>query len=254
MKRKNILAIGNSFSQDAVYYLHEVAKAGGVNVKIVNLYIGGCPLEKHWQNIESGESAYEYELNGRAAGRIVSVRDAVNEEKWDYIITQQASHDSGWQDTYSPFLGLIKNYINTSAPEAELLLHQTWAYETDSTHNSFIRYNRSQKEMYERLGRAYKKAAEEHGLRLIPSGDMIQKMRKIEPFVYENGGMSLCRDGFHMSYIYGRYIIAAVWAKFLLNINMTENDYVPETDLAPLETADINVVDIIKKNVDEFIK
>ena len=37
-----ILAIGNSFSQDATAYLHRMAEAGGMETKIVNLFIPGC--------------------------------------------------------------------------------------------------------------------------------------------------------------------------------------------------------------------
>ena len=46
-----ILAIGNSFSEDATTYLHQIGEAAGVKNQIVNLYIGGCPLETHWENI-----------------------------------------------------------------------------------------------------------------------------------------------------------------------------------------------------------
>ena len=31
-----ILAIGNSFSEDSTYYLHQIAAADGVDVKVVN--------------------------------------------------------------------------------------------------------------------------------------------------------------------------------------------------------------------------
>ena len=53
-----ILAIGNSFSQDATHYLHQIAEADGVETKVVNLYIGGCSLERHWQNIVTGAADY----------------------------------------------------------------------------------------------------------------------------------------------------------------------------------------------------
>ena len=44
-----ILAIGNSFSQDAVEQnLHEIAKADGQELIIGNMYIGGCSLERHY--------------------------------------------------------------------------------------------------------------------------------------------------------------------------------------------------------------
>ena len=42
-----ILAIGNSFSEDAIeQYLHELADADGIETVIGNLYIPGCSLEQ----------------------------------------------------------------------------------------------------------------------------------------------------------------------------------------------------------------
>ena len=40
-----VLAIGNSFSNDAMRYLHGIAKADGVDMKTVNLFIGGCRFQ-----------------------------------------------------------------------------------------------------------------------------------------------------------------------------------------------------------------
>ena len=54
----NILSIGNSFSKDAQRYLHQIAKADGVAIHSVNLYIGGCPLSKHYRNMHSEKQEY----------------------------------------------------------------------------------------------------------------------------------------------------------------------------------------------------
>ena len=56
-----ILAIGNSFSQDATHYLHQIGEADNIELKVVNLYIGGCSLERHWNNIQSEAAEYLYE-------------------------------------------------------------------------------------------------------------------------------------------------------------------------------------------------
>ena len=43
-----VLAIGNSFSEDAVEeHLSSLAQAEGLTVVIGNMYIGGCSLERH---------------------------------------------------------------------------------------------------------------------------------------------------------------------------------------------------------------
>ena len=53
-----VLAIGNSFSEDAVeQYLYELGQDAGVDFVIGNLYIGGCPLQRHWNNVENDAPA-----------------------------------------------------------------------------------------------------------------------------------------------------------------------------------------------------
>lgn len=247
-----ILAIGNSFSEDATYYLHRLTAAVGIPTRVVNLYIGGCSLERHWQNVETGEAAYQYQLNGEKTDRYVSINEMLTEEPWDYIVTQQASHDSGWQETYEPFLTLLKEEIHRKAPRAELLLQQTWAYEMDSPHPNFMRYHRNQREMYDKLSAAYRAEAERHRLRLIPCGDIVQQVRGEKPFDYQNGGSSLCRDGFHMSFLYGRYLLAGVWASVLFSAPLCQNPFVPTSGFAPGELAEPALLQVIQKKVDEY--
>ena len=120
-----ILAIGNSFSQDATAYLHDIAAAGGTDTKIVNLYIGGCSLKTHWENAENDHKNYLYELNGSSDGRMVSIREALTEESWDFITFQQASHDSGIPETYQPYLFKLSGYVKQYVPTAQQLMHET---------------------------------------------------------------------------------------------------------------------------------
>ncbi len=249
MKTYKILAIGNSFSQDATYYLHKIASAAGMDTKVVNLYIGGCPLERHWHNIETGEAAYQYQLNGVLTERYVSIQEALAEEEWDYVVTQQASHDSGWAVTYEPFLELLVDYVKKHAPKAEMLIQETWAYEIDSTHDKFLRYHRDQQEMYQKLRECYYDAAGRYGLRVIPCGDLIQELRKKSPFIVQEGGISLCRDGFHMHHIYGRYAIAGLWAKMMLGVDIKTNSYIPHSEFTPEEEAEESALTVIKDTV-----
>lgn len=60
-----ILAIGNSFSQDAIEnYLHQLAEASGKQTIIANMYIGGCTLERHYNNARNNTAAYSYRKIG----------------------------------------------------------------------------------------------------------------------------------------------------------------------------------------------
>lgn len=253
MKTTKILMIGNSFSQDTAKFLSQTAQASGADVMVTTLYIGGCPLERHWHNIETGEAAYQHELNGIITDRRISIPEAVHEEDWDYIVTQQASHDSGWIESYEPFLGLITEYLRKEAPNAKLLLQETWAYEPDSPHFNFMRYNRDQKLMYRKLDSCYRSMAEKYGWTLIPSGTIIQKIREADgsPFNREQGGISICRDGFHMGWVYGRYLLACIWTRILFGVSLKENTFVPSRH--GLEAADESILAAIRGYVDELI-
>lgn len=245
-----ILAIGNSFSRDATAYLHPLLTSCGVENRVVNLYIGGCSLERHWQNIEADRADYEYQLNGQILERRVSIRQALEECDWDVIVTQQASHDSGWAETYEPFLTLMTDYLRRMAPRAKLCLQQTWAYETDSPHGNFMRYSRDQALMYRKLTECYRAAAKRHNLLLIPCGDVIQALRQEAPFRYGEGGMSLCRDGFHMHLIYGRYALSCTWAKALCGAALEESAYIPVSEADPTLPADRELLALIRRTVD----
>ena len=228
MKTLKILGIGNSFTEDAAAYIHQMAESISYDVQIVTLYIGGCPLERHWQNVENN-GFYDYHRNGVKSARRMTIAEALDMDTWDVIVTQQASHDSGWICSYEPFLPLLVDYISAKAPSAKLYLQETWAYEITSTHGNFMRYNRDQQLMYEKLHSCYTQMAEKYHLGLIPSGTVIQKLRQLPEFHVPTGGLSLCRDGFHMSLDYGRYILACVWLKTLLGIKLESVTYVPES-------------------------
>lgn len=247
-----ILAIGNSFSQDATHYLQQIAEADGIDMKVVNLYIGGCSLQRHLEGIQNNLKEYLLEINGKSTDELVTIKEALDMENWDYIVTQQASHDSGIISTYEPYLSEIVAYLKKEKPEAKLLLQETWAYESDSMHGGFLNYHQSQDEMYECLKNAYETEAQKYGLTLIPCGDVIQALRKVNPFLYGHGGMSICRDGFHMNVIYGRYLLAAVWYQTITGNRIKNNTYIPKTELAPNAICDLEVLEVVKRIVDEF--
>lgn len=248
-----ILAIGNSFSQDATHYLHGLLASGGVDARVVNLYIGGCSLERHWENIRNDAEEYLLEENGVSTEAYVSIAQALSMDDWDFIVTQQVSQDSGIPETYHPYLENVLSYVRERAPRAEILLQETWAYESDSLHPGFANYHQDQQEMYARVSAAYRDAAAGEGVRLIPCGDVIQALRGREPFLYGYGGMSLCRDGFHMNVIYGRYLLSAVWYRTLTGASVRENPFVPRTPLAPHAVCDKAVLSVIADAVDEIV-
>ncbi|MBO4884871.1 MAG: DUF4886 domain-containing protein [Clostridia bacterium] len=228
-----VLAIGNSFSDDARTFVHQIAAASGLEVVIGNLYIGGCSLERHWENAREDARAYDYSKTG-CENRPASIREALEEENWDFVTMQQASHFSGRYETYQPYLNELSAYVRRYAPRAEQLIHETWAYETDSTHPAFPDYGCDQRRMYALLREAYERAARDiGGARVIPSGDAFQIARGNPLFDYAHGGQSLNRDGFHASLTKGRYLLGCVWVETLTGASMVGNPFVPSLPERP---------------------
>ena len=227
--------------------MHAVAEERGLDVETVNLYIGGCSLERHHQNLLSGETVYDYEKNGVPI-RKSSIDEALSEGDWDYISLQQVSHESGRPETYEPFLEVLVAHIRRACPNAKLLMHETWAYERDSAHSGFAKYNNDQAEMYTKACNTYRAAAERYGLHLIPSGEAVQTLRGVDPFRYEAGGISLCRDGFHMHLHYGRYLLALTWLAELFGVRATGSCFVPNAE------CDATALAVLRETVDTFFQ
>lgn len=222
-----LLSIGNSFSQDSTTYLYDLATHEGMDLKVVNLYIGGCSLERHWENVMGDKTEYDYQLNGVSTGKMVSLKETLQEEKWDIITLQQCSGFSGLIETYYPYIVELSKYVKEYAPGAKQMIHQTWAYEIDSNHEHFANYQNSQDKMFQALVGCYQTVAKELSLSVIPFGEMVQALRTLPVFDYKNGGKSLCRDGFHMDYVYGRYALAATWYEYVIKEDILSTTYTP---------------------------
>ncbi|GGC14976.1 DUF4886 domain-containing protein [Parapedobacter defluvii] len=223
-----VLAIGNSFSEDAVeQYLHEMAEVTGKPLLIGNLYIGGAPLSLHWNNVQSDNAAYSYRkinVDGqKTTTEKVSIRTALQDERWDYVSLQQASPLSGQFDTYvRPLKGVYRYVDSVTGGKVRLIWHQTWAYSPTSTHEGFANYNRDQQTMYRAIMDASAKAKTLMPFnRLIPSGTAIQNARTAL-------GDDLTRDGYHLDLHIGRFIAACTWFESLFGEQAPVTKYRPE--------------------------
>jgi hypothetical protein len=139
-----VLAIGNSFSQDAVeMYFYDLGASDNVTLIVGNAYIGGCSLEKHWRLASGDSTKHSYRkinADGTAATtKNVSLQKAIADEAWDYITLQQVSGLSGKYDTFFPYLTSLRDYVKSLAvnPKVKIVLHCTWAYAQASKHKDF---------------------------------------------------------------------------------------------------------------------
>lgn len=204
-----VLAIGNSFSQDANRYLNGVCKASGEKIKNVNLYIGGCSLERHFRNIRSEEKAYSFEFAGETTGLSVSIKDLLLSDSWDVITFQQVSGQSPRYETYQPYLDEVCAYVRHFAPKSAFAIHQTWSYEENSDRLCKELHYSHQGDMFADIKKSYDKAAEAIGAKfIIPSGQTMQNMLSL-------GAGTVHRDTFHAGFGMGRYALALTWMEML---------------------------------------
>lgn len=235
----NILAIGNSFSQDATAYLYGVARNREEKLHVVNLYIGGCSLERHFRNMLSEERAYDLQVNGMCSSFKVSLKEALLNRAWDVVTFQQASHHSTDYETYQPYLSELSAYVRRLCPKARQIIHQTWAYEDGSAKLEAMDYMTST-DMLSDLKKAYDKAAADiEADDLIPSGELFSML-------LDSGVEKLHRDTFHASYGVGRYALALLWYAVLTG-NSVERDDFYDTDEPVTHEERVAVINCIEE-------
>ena len=226
-----ILAIGNSFSDDSMEHLYGILDdCGAENIVLGRLYIGGCSLQTHASNAKNNSAAYQYYVNknGTWVKYGASIASALIQYDWDYISMQQVSGLSGMPDSYEPYLTELIEYVlkvcNKYCPNAKLIWNMTWAYQGNSSHSDFAKYERDQMTMYNAIVNAVHEKVLTHDefSFVIPTGTAIQNLRT--SFV----GDSCTRDGYHLDYGFGRYAAAMMWAKQITGWDIDGVTWTPE--------------------------
>ena len=245
-----ILGIGNSFTDDGMQYLPDLLEHAGMgNITLGRLMLGGCTLEKHYQiyaSRDSGYTSYEKSYPGKnkwekamAPCRFV---DAVADEAWDIIVIQQASQFSGVYETYQPYLNNLIDAIVTTCPNAGVSLawQMTWAYGREYNHKGVNYYNRDQATMHRAIINTVKTMIADTGIDIIiPSATAVQNVRNT---ALNNPPLDLTRDGYHMDFGAGRYLLACTWFQTLIApcFNTTVYGNTLRTDKGNIHVTDDN--------------
>lgn len=259
-KTVHLLTIGNSFSRNATHYLGDLAKAGGHTLIHRPIVVGGASFELH------SEKALKHAANAQdKAGLYTNGSSLVQELKadsWDYVTIQQASIKSHDLSTYQPHAGRLSELIHQHAPQAKLLVHQTWAYRKDDPR--FTKPSdkpgepKTQAEMYAGLSAAYAAITKELNAQRIPVGDAFYLADTDPQWGYQtdtdfdfktvkqpalpvqkhslhvgwqwkpqkSGKTTLGMDGHHANAA-GEYLGACVWYEVLFGQSVVGNAYVP---------------------------
>ncbi len=257
-----VLGIGNSFTGNAFELLRPIAqKCDQCELLIGQATIGGCSMEKHIRLAKLHEQdpdnpaglPYWLSKTGKNGKRIrvrVGLKEILASETWDVVTIQQLSRESTELANYRPYARELYEYIKRYAPQAEVVLHQTWAYRIDGDFRNVFpgKPGYGQQEMHHDLTKAYNTIATELGVRVIPVGAAFQIARQRRPFVPDTTTdpskltppnlprqeHSLCagwswnlsvtppklRRDTHHAGVRGKYLAAAVWFEFLTGLNV----------------------------------
>ena len=226
-----ILSVGNSFAVDTTQYATEIAlDLGFQSVHIGTLYIGGCSINRHYQNAQTNAAAYTYYVNnghGWQETRNVSIEDAIKSAEWDFISIQHGTGDGSrytLQESYERLPAIVAYIKEKASPKTKIAFNMAWVMEPDGTHPEIRSYNGDQLRMYENLVRITEHVVmPTNGLNVIsPVGTAVQNARMTEKLG------NLCRDGFHLSYSKGRYLAAMTFICALTKREPEELTFIPE--------------------------
>lgn len=221
-----VLMIGNSFSESCLRETPRIAKAMGCPLDLSNLYIGGCSLKTHWDNVVAGSvigpafRPYRYNRwtdgvhtvsNGTA-----NIVEALESEQWDVVVLQQASHSSWDATTYDYAITYLINLIRRKRPGAKIMLQETWSY--PPWDKRLKKFGFDGPEMYRRLHAAYEKFGKMFKLEIIPVGSVAETVPDRNRLFTE--------PDFHFNKE-GQYLQGLVWTATLFGVDVSRCPYVP---------------------------
>ena len=243
-----VISIGNSFSVNAHTYLRQLSQAAECPLTLFNCVIGGCTFEGHMKRVDAFEANPgdpEGKPYGTPEGGTISLRDALHADKWEIVTIQQASHESFKPESYHPHADRLISYVRKHASQAEIVVHETWAYRED--HGFWGNPEINTDVMCNGLGKAYRAFCKENNFRMIPCGDAFQNARLSKEWgkpdfskkEIEGTVSRTLHDewGFHAN-DNGCFLLSCVWFEFLFGKDVRgvpfKPDGVSEADAAIL--------------------
>lgn len=226
----NILSVGNSFAKDTMHYAADLAKSAGLrDFKFAFLYIGGCSINRHYNNAVNNIAQYTYYVhqeNDWQTTEECSIKEALDDAHWDVIVIQHGTGDKSRYtspESYENLAPLIRYIKRQLSYDVQIAFNMAWVADPESTHHEIVSYGGNQKLMYEKVTDLTKNVVAslpEVDL-ILPTGTTIQNMRAYIP-------KPLTRDGFHLSYDLGRYAAGLTFLKTLCKIEMEQVIWAPE--------------------------
>ncbi len=227
-----ILAIGNSFSSDAMHYTHQIAESLGIKAEFYNLYYGGCTIQSHYNfyNNDSAEYVF-YKNQSQYVSNNVTMKSVLEATQFDYITFQQGSWSS---DSYSSYALLddLMAIVREYQPNAEFMIHQTWGYCEERSCNgnetSSGKGYETSADMFAAVEACYERAAADNGnLRIIKSGRAVETAKTSYGYTDDYGNTNSIYSDFnsHLANA-GDYLAGCVWIETIFGTDVRNATYV----------------------------
>ena len=216
----SILTVGNSFSDDAMEWVYQIAESMGVGkIRLGNLFYGGCRLEWHYTYWTEGQACYDYRENTAGHWRTRSgstFEAAFRYRDWDFISFQESAQEIQSTKTLYRHLPDLIKMAKELCPNARIVWHQPWA-------NPHTNYGNSTQAMYDDCMYALRLILEKYPFdEIITTGTAIQNARALG---LKNS--DLVRDGWHLSLTLGRYIAGLTFFSQITGISVEEITFAP---------------------------
>ena len=229
MKSLKILFVGNSFAMDTMEHAPEIALDLGVeSLKFGTLYIGGCPIELHYENAVGDLPAYTYYTNvgdGWDKQEEVRISDAIKSEDWDWIAIQHGTKGRSRYtspECYEKLTPLIEYIKNLAPSHTKIAFNLTWMGESTRQHHEILSYGGNVALMREKLVEVTREMVLKNPLvdLLVPTGTAIENART------SRIGL-LTRDCYHLSMDKGRYIAALTFIGSVTGLSVDQIAWCP---------------------------
>ncbi len=206
-----ILSISNSYGKNALWELYDICKMEGVkNIDIAVMYIAGCSLDKHWENIQNNKAEYEVFRNNNGSWtstKNCTIDSLLAEGDWDIISTQNSSGLSGKEDGFNN-LNNVADYIKNKCPNSKLVWHNIWGYQSGSEWLKPNTYNGDENFMFNSIMNCTNNIVipSNKFYSVVPVGTAVMNARtsNLKNIVHLD-------DGSHLSEDFGYYIAALTW-------------------------------------------
>lgn len=210
-----ILAIGNSFLEDATRHLPRLMKEQKEStILFCRLHRNSSSLKDHWENHLTKERCYElyYICNGSwYRAEDVNIDDALELADWDVVTHQQLSDYSGLPESYAPYLQDLIGLARQGGKNTKTAWHQTWSFSSNATITAFANYGYDPDKMMDAINKACETYCENFDI-TIPSGTLIEELRK-SPY---NTSNDLTLDGRHLDHGLPCYALSCLWHEELI--------------------------------------